>query len=224
MFKLARLKPVCIAVAALLFGSLVAAQGETFRTGSIEALVDGQSYSAYTYATAVPDNVADGVTDEQQRAILERVAGTTQHSATFMHQDAMVMASIVLAPETIYVTLSTRTDHPEGDSVGSFLVKFSLDPETLELREEADVEVTFYPPGSSYDNYYALTDGVLQLTSLEVLDSQTMAISGVISGLLSLQSGYAIEHNPDDVLSIEATFNIEQVATSSLAFELVTGE
>ncbi len=210
--------------AAFSIAAFATAQGETFRTGVIEAVVDGQNYSAYTYATEVPDDVADGVTDEQQRAILERVAGTTQHSATFMHQDAMVMASIVLAPETIYVTLSTRTDHPEGDSVGSFLVKFSLDPEALELREEADVAVTFYPHGSSYDDYYALTDGVLQLTSLEVLDSQTMAISGVISGLLSLQDDFDVAHNPDEVLQVEATFNIEQVATSSLAFELVTSE
>lgn len=224
MLRFARHALGGLALATLALGALALAQGETFRTGTLDAVIEGTSYGAYTYATEIPDDVADGVTDEQQRAILERVAGTTQHSATFMHQDAMVLGGMVLVPERIYVTLSTRTDHPEGNSFGSFVVMFSLDPETLEPGDEADTEIRFYPDGIFADTFYALTEGVLELTSLEVADPRTMSISGVISGHLSLQEGYDIVHNPDDVLQIEATFTVDQVVSSSLAFELVTGE
>lgn len=195
---------------------------EVTRTGLIEADIAGRSVSAWTYASAVPADAAEGIEDENQRAVLERVAGTTIHSATFMHRDAMTMGGIVLVPETIYVNLSTRTDHPEGDSVDSVLVKFSLDPETLTLGEETDIEVSWYPVGSSFSDYYALTEGSLSLTSVTVVDGQTLALSGTISGLLSRQTGYDIEHNPDDTVAIEATFVIDEVKSSDLAYELVT--
>ncbi len=220
MFNRTRLT-FAIAAAALL--SLSFAQ-EPYETGSIEATIAGKEIRAWTYATDIPANVADGVEDERQRAFLERVAGTTVHSASFMHREAMMLGGMVLVEETIYVTLSTRTDHPEGNSFDSLLVEFSLAPETLELGEEVDIKVTYYPSGSSYDDYYALTDGSLLIESLEVLDDQTMAISGTISGLLSHQSDYDIMHNPADTLEIEARFEISQVKTSDTAYSLITGD
>lgn len=206
--------------AGTLFSSALA-QNE-FETGSIEAQIGSRTIRAYTYATEVPADAAAGIEDERQRAVLERVAGTTVHSASFMHQDAFTMGGMVLVPETIYVTLSTRTDHPDGNSIDSLLITFSLDPETFELGDEADIEVSWYPVGSSFEEYYALTEGTLTLDSLSVLDAHTIALSGTISGQLTRQSGFDIEHNPAEALPIEASFDVQQVKNSDLAFELVT--
>lgn len=220
MFNRSRLT-LAITAAALL--SLSFAQ-EPYETGSIDATIDGREIRAWTYATDVPADVADGVEDERQRAVLERVAGTTVHSASFMYQDPIMLGGMMLVDETIYVTFSTRTGHPDGDSIDSLTIKFSLVPGTLELGDEVDIEVTYYPSGSSYDDYYALTDGSLVIESLEVLDEQTMAISGTVSGLLSHQSDYDIMHNPADTLQIEARFDISQVKTSDTAYSLITGD
>ena len=206
----------------LLLGS-AAAQHRTFETGAIDAVIGGATYHAYTYATEVPADVAEGEKDERVRAILEAVAGTTQHSASFMHMDEMTMGGMVLAPATIYVTLSTRTHHPDGASIGSFMVQFALDPETLELVEDAVAEFMFYPRGSSYDDYYAFTDGVFELHPIQVVDEVTMTLSGTFSGTLSHQSNYDVVHNPDDALAVEASFTA-LVVTNDTAFKLIMAE
>lgn len=216
-----RLSVLSVALAAASLSGLGLAQTE-FETGTIQAEIGARNISAFTYATEVPADAAEGIEDERQRAVMERVAGTTVHSASFMHREAMTMGSIVLVPETIYVTLSTRTGHPDGDSVDSLLIRFSLDPVTLELGDEADTEVRYYPVGSSYEEYYALTEGTLTLDSLTVVDAHTMSLSGTVSGVLTRQFDFDIVHNPDDTLPIQASFTIEQVSSSDLAFELVT--
>lgn len=223
MFNRARLTTLSFALAVSTIFSLALAQ-DAYETGSIDATIDGRTVRAWTYATDVPADVADGVEDERQRAVLERVAGTTVHSASFMHMEAITMGGITLMDETIFVNLSTRTDHPDGNSVESLLVKFSLIPESLELGTEADIEVSYYPDGVSYDDYYALTDGVLTLDSLEPLDASTMAITGTIRGTLTRQHDYDIVHNPDDTLQIDATFTISQVKGSDLAYSLITDD
>lgn len=207
----------------LLLGS-AAAQHPTFETGAIDAVIGGTAYHAYTYATEVPADVADGEEDERVRAILEAVAGTTQHSATFKHMDEVTLGGMVLTPATIYVALSTRTHHPDGTSIGSFMVQFALDPETLELVEDEAVEFKFYPRGSSYDDYYAFTDGVFELHPIQVVDEATMAISGTFSGTLSHQSDYDVVHNPDDAVTVEASFTVSQVVASDAAFKLIMAE
>lgn len=209
---------------ALVLAGAAAAQHPTFETGWVEAVIGGAEHRAYTYATEVPENVTDGVTDERTLAVLQKVAGTVQHSASFKETPARMLGGMVLTPAAIHVALSTRTDHPEGASIGSLLVQFSLVPGTLELGPDEDVDVRFYPRGSSYDDYYALTLGTLALHSIEQVNDHTFAVVGSISGVLSHQSDYDVAHNPADTLEIEATFEVAQLVASDVVLKLVGAE
>ncbi len=201
-----------------------AAQYEEVATGTVAAVVGGSELTLHTYATSVPADVADGVEDERQRAILERVAGTEQHTATFMVTEEMTMGPVVLVPATIYVTvLATAHVGPDATPT-SFEITFSLSPDTLELGPEEDVAVRYSPDSLSSSGYYALTEGALELGSVRVVDATTLAIAGSIRGVLSWQEGFEPVHDPDDALSIEATFDIQRVASSDDAYALVGGE
>lgn len=206
----------------LLLAGVALGQYPTFETGAIEAQIDGTRYRAYTYATEVPASVVDGVTDERQLAFLQAIAGTVQHSASYRYSEPMMLGQVQLTEAAVNVVFSTRTASPEGESVGSILVQFNLDPDTLTITDEDSVEVKFYPRGSSYDDYYALTQGQVLLHSVERVDEHTLSMSGVIRGVLSWQDDYDFQHNPDDTLSIEATFDIAQVVASDVVIRLLT--
>ena len=223
VIELMTTRRIALILASLLLLGSVAAQA-VHQTGTVDGTIDGSAYHAWTYATDVPEDVADGVEDEAVRAILTNIAGTTQHSATFNHMDAMTLGSIELMPATIFVTMLTRTEHPDGDTVGTVEINFSLQPETLELASQDDVVVKYHPGESSFSNYYALTSGGLELQSIEVVDEQTLAITGTISGQFSWQEGYETVHDPATAINVELTFVVNQVVSSSTAFELITGE
>ncbi len=192
-----------------------------FETGSIDGTLGGSDYHAYTYASEIPDDVADRATSEEQREILEKVAGTTQHSATFMQMEAMVLGGIEIMPATIFVSVLTRTHHPEDREMQSLALDFSLDPATLELGAPQDISVSYYPDGISFSNYYALSNGTLSLESVEVVDARTLAITGSITGELSWQEGYEVVHDPATAIPLDVTFSLSQVVSSDLAFELI---
>ena len=212
---------ILLLLAALLLSANAAAQYPSRQTGTVTAEVDGRNVTAVTTATEVPANAADSATDENQRAILERVAGTTQHTASFALHEAFMLGGIQLTAERIWVTVSTETDHPDGSSFDSFLVQFALDPEKLQLIDEDEAEISFYPRGSSWSDYYALTEGSLQLDEVVVLDGQTLRITGSFSGLFSHQTGFDITHNPADVLSVNATFELSEVGASDVTLNLL---
>src|SRR5690606_6325237 len=58
--------------AAMFVTSLVLAQATWFETGTLTTVIGGEERQLMTYGTLVPEDVADGVEDPQQRAILER--------------------------------------------------------------------------------------------------------------------------------------------------------
>lgn len=209
----ARMGLYAFALSLLALFSLAAAQYPTFETGQFEAVINGVEYRVYTYATEVPKDVADGATDEAERKFLKSIAGQTHHSASFAFKDERTIGQMVISPPMLQVALSTHSDHPQGATVDSLLLQFALDPDTLELLFPDEVEVSFFPRGSSYDDYYALTYGTLELHSVEYIDANTLTISGSFSGTLTHQDDYDIVHNPDDALTIEATFIIEQVVS-----------
>lgn len=181
-----------------------------YETGVIDAVIDGQDYSVFTYALEIPEDYGADVTNERQREFMQRLAGTTEHSASFLLRRAMEMGNTVLYPASINVAFSTRSRN-EDPSVGSLVLQFMLDPDTLELTDQFDVSISFYPWGASASDYYALTDGTLRIDTVEIIDRRTLAIRGGFSGLLSRQDDYDHVHNPDDTLDVEATFTIEQV-------------
>jgi hypothetical protein len=84
-----------------------------------------------------------------------------------------------------------------------------------------DIDIRFYPESWSVDEFYALTEGTMLLERVEVVDEQTLIMSGTISGVLSFQPGYSVKHNPADTLPIEASFSIERVVGSKLLLEVL---
>lgn len=211
---------ICVTLILLLatFTSMVFAQPGWQQTGTIDAVINGRQHTFLTSSSKVPEDVAEGVTDENVRAFLEQLAGTEQHTATWMITEPFEMSGIVFAPAQMFASLDANA-LPSG--TGGFRIEFALDQETLTLDTEMDIEVRYYPESWSVDEFYALTEGTMLLERVEVVDDQTLAMYGTITGVLSFQPGYRVEHNPADTLSIEASFSIEQVVGSQLPLELL---
>ena len=174
-----------------------------------------------TYGTLVPEDVADGVEDPQQRAILERVAGTEQHTGTYRLMNEMKMGGMVLVPATIWVALTFRYGGPEASGPHGVTMQFPLDPATLTLSDPDQVEITYFPNGSSYDDFYALTEGSLSLDAIDIVDDVTLRISGTFSGYMSHQSEYDIVHDPATAIEAHGEFRVERVVGSQLVLELI---
>src|SRR5690606_20541091 len=119
--------------AAMFVSSLVLAQATWFETGTLTTVIGGEERQLMTYGTLVPEDVADGVEDPQQRAILERVAGTEQHTGTYRLMNEMKMGGMVLVPATIWVALTFRYGGPEPSGPHGVTMQFPLDPATLTL-------------------------------------------------------------------------------------------
>lgn len=223
MYRQVRLLALLLSLVLLVLVSTATAQ-ETRTTGTIIATVAGGPVSLSSTAQRVPEDVADGVTDPQQKAILEKVAGTDQHTATFMVMDPIEVAGVVIVPARLYVSIDTSIPGVNRSEHGGLSLRFSLDPETLSVESMDDVEVLYYPAGWDLSDYYALTEGALTIDSIELVDGSTIAVSGRVEGALTHQDGYQAVHNPDDALTISATFEIGEVVGSDVALELLSGE
>ncbi len=202
----------------LLLSSVVTASAQSapvwLPTGTLEAVIAGKDHIMRSFVTTVPEDAAERTSDPEARALLEKLAGTEQHTATWMITDPFEMGGIVLLPAMLFVSIGTRASE---DSTANF----ALDIDTLELDTESDIEVRYFPESWSTKDFYALTEGTLQLNSVEVIDERTLRISGTVLGTLSFQESYSVEHNPNDTLPFEATFSIERVFGSQLPLELL---
>ncbi|HET8984635.1 MAG TPA: hypothetical protein VFN03_02640, partial [Trueperaceae bacterium] len=128
--------------AAFFVASMVVAQGSWFETGTLTTVIGGEERVLSTYGTLVPEDVADGIEDPQQRAILERVAGTEQHTGTYRLMDEMTMGGMVLVPATIWVALTFQYGGHEASGPHGVTLQFPLDPATLTLSDADQVEIT----------------------------------------------------------------------------------
>jgi hypothetical protein len=200
-------------------GSTVLAQPGWQQTGKVEAVIDGRQLTFVTSSSKVAEDAAQGVEDENVRAILEKVAGTEQHTATWMITEPFEMAGMILLPSQMFASLDASAKDIGG--TGEFRIEFALDQETLTLDTEMDIDIRYYPESWGVSEFYALTEGTMLLERVEVVDEQTLAMYGTISGVLSFQPGYSVEHNPDDMLPIEASFSIERVVGSQLLLEVL---
>src|SRR5690554_162547 len=168
-----------LVVAALLsLLALASAQGDWFETGTLTTVIGGEERTLHTYGTYVPEDVADRVEDPQQKAILERGAGTEQHTATYSFMEGITVGGMALTPDTIWVALTFRFGGHESSTPHGVVFQFPLDPTTLELMDPDDVEIKYSPDGPSADDYYAFTEGNFELTAVEVVDESTLRISG----------------------------------------------
>jgi len=215
------MRRLLVVFTASLLASFALAQGTSTETGALTAIIGGEERLLHSYAMYVPEDVADGVEDPQQRAILERVAGTEQHTATYMFMEGMSLGGMVLTPDTIWVALTFRFGGPDAGGPHGVLLQFPLDPATLALLDPDQVEISYYPNGSSYDDYYALTAGAMSLDFVEVVDDVTLRIMGTFSGFMTHQTEYDVVHDEASAIEARGDFLVDRVVGSALALELV---
>lgn len=223
MSRTRRLYIVATLLASFALAVSAFAQGEWFETGSLTTVIDGEERLLHTYGTLVPEDVADGVEDEQQRAILERVAGTEQHTATYKFMEGISMGGITLTPDTIWLAFTFRFGGHDSSGPHGVTMQIPLDPATLEISDPDQIEVTYYPNGPSWDDFYALTEGAILLDAVDVVDDVTLRIAGSFTGTFTHQTDYDIVHNPDRALAAQGEFVVERVVGSQLALELLGG-
>lgn len=210
--------------AALLLASLALAQDTWFETGSLTTVIDGEQRLHHTYGTLVADDVADGVEDPAQRAFLESIAGTEQHTASYELFDELAMGGIVIAPATLWLALTFRFGGHDSTGPHGVTMQVPLDPSTLTLTDPDQVEITYYPKGPSYEDFYALTDGVLTLDLVEVVDDVTLRVGGSFSGYLTHQTDFDIVHDPSTAVEAHGEFLVERVVGSLSVLEMLGGE
>lgn len=215
------LRSLLVVIAAVFLFSSVLAQGTWHQTGTLTTRIGGVERQHHTYFTLVAEDVAEGVEDPQQRAILERIAGTEQHTASYQLTDELALGSIVIAPATLWVALTFYFGGHDSSAPHGVTVQLPLDPATLEVADPDQVEVSYYPSGPSWDDYYALTMGGLTITEVTVIDDITLRISGSFSGFFSHQDGFDTVHDPSTAIEAEGEFLVERVVGSQLALELV---
>lgn len=208
----------------LVLAPVALAQDMWFETGTLTTVIGGEQRLLHTYGTLVPEDVADGVEDPTQRAFLERIAGTEQHTASHKLIDEMAMGGIVIAPATLWLALTFRYDGHDSTGPHGVTMQVPLDPVTLELADPDQVEITYYPNGPSYEDYYALTDGVLTLDLVEVVDDVTLRIAGSFNGYLTHQTDFDIVHDPSTAVEVLAEFLVERVVGSQLVLEMLQGD
>lgn len=221
MSRFRRLYIVAFLLASFVLTSSALAQGEWFETGTLVTVIDGEERLLHTYGTLVPEDVADGVEDAQQRAILERIAGTEQHTATYQFMEGISMGGMTLTPDTIWVALTFRFGGHDTSGPHGVTMQIPLDPSTLAVLDPEQIEVNYYRDGPSWDDFYALTEGGIALESVDVVDDVTLRIVGSFSGIFTHQTDYDIVHNPDQALAAHGEFVVERVVGSQLALELI---
>lgn len=219
-----RFRALLLTAVILLLAPSALAQGEWFRTGVLTTVIDGVERELHTYGTYVAEDVADGVEDERQRALLERIAGTEQHTATHMYSEERKLGPVILAPATVWVALTFHHDGHDSTAPHGVTLQIPLDPASLALSDPEQVEITYFPEGPSYEGFYALTDGELTLTTVEVVDEVTLRVAGSFSGRMSRQSGYDIEHDEGSAIDAYGEFVVERVVGSQLVLTAIEGE
>lgn len=184
----------------------------TRTTGTLEVELAGQAHEFHTFATDIPENVAEGIQDPAQRERLEKAAGTTEHTATWHVPEPIVMGNIVLsAANDMYVSLYGRVSEDRDAGLGELRIDFGLSLATLTVSDPAvvGISVRYYPESFSITDYYELTEGDLEVTSVEQVDERTLRVQGTFTGTFSFQTrSGVVAHNPNDTLATSGSFDI----------------
>lgn len=223
--SVARLAAVSVALSAVAWAQFAST---TYETGTIELNVAGEARTYHTYAVEVPENAGQGVENPRVRAELERIAGTTQHTATWNATDPVVMNGVVLSrPSVLFVTVHSRPTEDSDAGLGQLNFEFAV---TLDSLQAADPDryppvVKLYPESFSATDYYALTDGSLTVARVEQVDDLTLHVAGTFEGTFSFQTRRGVvEHNPDDTIEVSGNFDVLQVVGTKPLSEVMAGE
>ena len=196
-------------------------------TGDVALTLAGEARAFRVYAVDVPENVADGITDPAVRAVLEAAAGTTEHGATWEVPEPVSIGGIALStPSRMVVTVAARPTEDHAAGLGELRLRFELDLATLTLSPDAPVAVWYFPEAFATRDFYALTEGALDVSSVERVDDVTLRIVGSVAGLLSFQPTLlgSIAHDPDDTIAVTASFDLRQVVGAGSLADLLPGD
>lgn len=218
-----------VALVALSSAWVVRAQeGFVFHvTGDVDLTLAGEARAFHVYAVDVPENVAEGITDPDVRAALEAAAGTTEHGATWEVPEPVSIGGIALSsPTTMAVTVSARPTEDHAAGLGELRLRFELDLATLALSADAPVDVWFFPEAFSIRDFFALTEGALEVTSVERVDDVTLRVVGSFAGLLSFQPTLlgGVNHDPDQTIAVSGSFDLREVVGARPLAEVLPGD
>lgn len=216
-------KAVTASLLALLCLSTSAALAQTgwIRTGTVDALVADDPLTLHTFVTQVDEDLADDIEDEAAREFATRVAGTDQHTATWMLTDPITAGAMEIAPAMLFILIDARVAGDPNEQTPQLEIEFGMDPTTHELLPEAEVLLEYHPAPYDSREYYRTTEGTVVLEETERVDEDTLSIRGTISGVLTFQGSEGGTHDRGDTLPVEATFDIDSIAGSSLLPELL---
>ena len=137
------------------------------------------------------------------------------HTASWIIQKPIMLGGIKLSTDDALVTITARDSILPDHGQPTLRVEFALDPITFALNTEVDVNLLYYPTDSDLDGYYALTNGQFKIEIVTRIDENTLSIIATAEGEMSAQTGYDVAHNPNDVLPLNARFDLKRVVNRS---------
>ncbi|WP_417423486.1 hypothetical protein [Hoeflea sp.] len=182
-------------VASSIASTAMAQGGPAYQeTGVITMTLGAQEVTHYTTWNTVPGDATRQV-----------------HTASWLILKPMVMGGVNISPDDVFVTMTTRDTVSPKFGQPEMRVEFSLDPVTLELKADPAATLSYHPADSDSDVYYALTNGSFQVESVTRLADDTLAIIATAKGEMSGQQSSDISHNPNDIMPLNARFELKQV-------------
>lgn len=209
-----------VALAALLSltTSAAFAQPDRARTGTVDATVGGEPMTLHTFVAHVPEDVAEGIEDDEARAIAERAAGTDQHTATWMVTDPVMAGDTEIAPSMMFLMVDARAEGDPETGGARLDVEFAIDPATLQRLPGPEVAIEYHPAPYEPEESYATTEGTVTLDEVEQVDEDTLAVRGTIGGVLEYQGSSDVEQ---ETIEVEGTFRIDQAVGATRLSDLL---
>lgn len=163
-------------------------------TGTVEIMMGNEKQSHHTTANTVPNQ-----------------PGREVHTATWRVLKPMMLGGQNIAPDDVFVVTSSRPTVEPGSKQPELRMEFSLDPQTLKLKDKPKFSVRFFPAGDRNENFYVLTDGSMELDSVTRIDEGTFAMAGRITGTMLLQESEKAQPAADKAMPFEASFSLNRV-------------
>ncbi|MDQ3459850.1 MAG: hypothetical protein M3498_11200 [Deinococcota bacterium] len=95
------------------------------------------------------------------------------------------------------------------DFDGVLTIGLTLDGEMRLMLFDAP-EISYFPEGFNFDNFYELVEGELAVDTATMTDDLTLALTGSFSGVLAQKRGIMSEPDPTNTLEITGSFKIER--------------
>lgn len=144
------------------------APAATSRSGS-------DKFPVYTETGTI--NVVNGTAREKYFTTFNTVPGQPGRE---IHTASWITMTGTGLPNDIFVSLSARPAVEPDTELPELKIEFSLEPESLQVKEGVPVKVAFTPGGES--RHDELSNAVLTLDQATRVDEDTLALAGRVAG------------------------------------------